>query len=70
MTKNKRTIRIAIWSVCAALGLIFLTIKIISALKEVQKGLNQDLPSTYTITSEDSNIIAMKYLKDLRANII
>lgn len=36
----------------------------------MQKDLNQDLPSTYVITAEDSNLIAKKYLKDLKADII
>jgi hypothetical protein len=70
MPKNKRNIKIAVWIFCAAVFLIFLTLKIIHSFKEIQKDLDQDLPSTYVITAEDSNLIAKKYLKDLKANRI
>jgi hypothetical protein len=70
MLKKKRIILMAILGLCAAVFLIFLTRRIINSFKEIQKDLDRDLPSTYTITSEDSNLIAKKYIKDLKANII
>lgn len=44
---------------------IWLSIKIPEAVKKSKEAWHEDLPLTYTITNEDSNLIAPKYQKDL-----
>jgi hypothetical protein len=70
MSKNRRNIRIIIWVICGLGLLIFLGVKISEGFKRIKKSFADDLPLTYSIPSEDSIVIAKKYLPKLKANKI
>ena len=70
MSNNRKNIRIITWVICGLGLLIFLGIRISDGFKQINRSFADDLPLTYTIPSEDSNLIAKKYLSKLKVNKI
>lgn len=62
---KKRNIRI-IFGVCIVALVAWLGIKIVEAFKSNAKAFEEDLPTIYTISRKDSNLIAPQYRKELK----
>jgi hypothetical protein len=62
---KKRNIRI-IFGFCIVALIAWLGIRIAEAFKSTAKAFEEDLPTTYTISRQDSNLIAPKYRNELK----
>jgi hypothetical protein len=65
MMKKKRKIRVIIIGLCALGFVVFLVVNMFS---EIDKGLAEHLPSTYTLRAEDSNLILNRYRGKLKVD--
>lgn len=70
MSDNRKNIRIIVWVACGFGVLIFVGIRITDGFKRINQSFAEDLPFSYSIPSEDSNLVAKKYLSKLEVNKI
>src|SRR5207248_4322112 len=64
---NKRTRKYFTWTLILA-GVGFLLIKIFYGFSELNKDFEENLPSTYSLTSDDSSVICKNYWDKLEVN--
>ena len=66
MNQYKKLTRILI--ILVAIGLIAFGIRLTKGIKDVNMSFREDLPITYTISSDDSSLIGKKYAGNLKAD--
>ena len=70
MAKNRKKIRIIAICLFVSCILLFLILKVLNGFKKIQNSFSEDLPFTYSIPLEDSNLIARKYWSKMKVNKI
>jgi len=70
MKKNRRWLKISIMVFCLGALILFLIVRIINGFEDIQGSFSMDLPTTNSLPSEDSGILAEKYRAKLKVEEI